>query len=325
MMRLFRRQFLHLALGAAALPAVARMALAQVYPARPVRFIVPLAAGGGLDFVARLTGDYLSRAFGQQIVVENKVGAGGLVGIEAAAKSAPDGYTVLVTADGIVSTPHIVTFNVDYVRTLMPVSQLARSPQTISVHPSLGVNSVAELVDLARRQPGIAYATSGAGTNQNFLGEWFAQAAGIKLNHIPYRGAGQAINDLIAGHIPMAVLGPAAVIPHHLAGTIRIIAQSSRARARSLPDVPTIEEAGIKGVVLETWLAAFVPEKTPAAIISRLSGEMHNAMLDPSIEEKLAPTGYEPVGGSAEQLAALVRDDSAKYERLARELNIKLN
>jgi tripartite-type tricarboxylate transporter receptor subunit TctC len=325
MMRLCRRQFLHLGLGAAALPTVARMALAQAYPARPVRFVVPLAAGGGLDFVARLTGDYLSRAFGQQIVVENKVGAGGLVGIEAAAKSAPDGYTVLVTADGIVSTPHIVTFNVDYVQTLLPVSQLARSPQTISVHPSLGVSSVAELLDLARRQPGIPYATSGAGTNQNFLGEWFAQAAGIKLNHIPYRGAGQAINDLIAGHIPMAVLGPAAVIPHHRAGTIRIIAQSSQARARSLPDVPTIEEAGLKGVVLETWLAAFIPDKTPAAIISRLSGEMHNAMLDPSIAEKLAPTGYEPVGGSAEQLAVLVRDDSAKYERLARELNIKLN
>jgi tripartite-type tricarboxylate transporter receptor subunit TctC len=324
-MRLPRRQFLHLAAGAAALPAVSRMAVAQVYPSRPVRFIVPLAAGGGLDFVARLTGDYLSRAFGQQIVVENKVGAGGLVGIEAAAKSAPDGYTVLVTADGIVSTPHIVTFNVDYVRSLMPVSELARSPQTISVHPSLGVSSVAELIDLSKRQPGIAYATSGAGTNQNFLGEWFGQAAGIKLNHIPYRGAGQAINDLIAGHIPMAVLGPAAVIPHHRAGTIRIIAQSSHARSRSLPDVPTIEEAGVKGVILETWLAAFVPEKTPAAIISRLSGEMHNAMLDPSIQEKIAPTGYEPVGGRAEQLAMLVRDDSAKYERLAKELNIKLN
>ena len=324
-MRLPRRQFLRLATGGAALPVVSRMASAQAYPSRPVRFIVPLAAGGGLDFVARLTGDYLSRSFGQQIVVENKVGAGGLVGIEAAAKSAPDGYTVLVTADGIVSTPHIVTFNVDYVRTLLPVSELARSPQTISVHPSLGVSSVAQLIDLARRQPGIAYANSGAGTNQNFLGEWFAQAAGIQLNHIPYRGAGQAINDLIAGHIPMAVLGPAAVIPHHRAGTIRIIAQSSQARSRSLPDVPTLQEAGLQGVVLETWLAAFAPERTPAAIISRLSGEMHNAMLDPSIQEKVAPTGYEPIGGSAEELAVLVRDDSAKYERLAKELNIKLN
>ena len=324
-MKFPRRQFLHLTAGAAALPALARMAMAQAYPARPVRFIGPLAAGGGLDFVARLTGDYLSRAFAQQVIVENKVGAGGLVGIETAAKSLPDGYTVLVTSDAIVSTPHIVTFNVDYVRTLVPVSHLVRSPQTISVNPSLGVSTIAELVELAKRQPGIGYATSGAGTNQNFLGEWFAQAADIKLNHIPYRGAGQAINDLIANHVPMAVLGPAAVIPHHRAGTIRILAQSSQARSQSLPEVPTIEEAGVKGVVLETWLAAFAPEKTPAAIITRLSGEMHNAMLDPSIGEKLAPTAYDPVGGSAEQLAALVREDSAKYKRLARELKIKLS
>jgi tripartite-type tricarboxylate transporter receptor subunit TctC len=324
-MKLHRRRILQLAGAAAALPFVPSITRAQTYPTRPVRFIVPLAAGGGNDFVARLTADYLSRSLGQQFIVENKVGAGGLLGIETVARSAPDGYTVLVTADAVVSTPHIVTFNVDYVRTLLPVSHLVRSPQTISVHPSLGVSTLAELIDLAKRQPGIGYATSGAGTNQNFLGEWFAQAAGIKLDHIPYRGAGQAINDLIAGHVAMAVLGPAAVIPHHRAGTIRIIAQSSAARSTTLPDVPTMEEAGVKGVVLETWLAAFAPEKTPAAIIARLSGEMHKAMLDASVAEKLAPTAYEPVGGSAEELAVLVRDDSAKYARLAKELSIKLN
>ena len=320
-MKLSRRRFLHLTAGAIAMP---EMASAQAWPVRPVHFIVPLAAGGGLDFVARLTGDFLSRSIGQQVVVENKGGAGGLVGIEAAAKSAADGYTLLVTSDAIASTPHIVSFNVDYVRALVPVSHLARSPQTISVHPSLGVSTVAELVALAKRQPGIGYATSGAGTNQNFLGEWFAQAAGIKLEHVPYRGAGQAINDLIAGHVGMAVLGPAAVIPHHRAGTIRIIAQSSRVRSQSLPDVPTIEEAGIKGVVLETWAAAFAPDKTPPAIIARLSAEMHKAMIDPALGEKLAPTGYEPVGGSADEMATVFRDDSAKYERLAKELNIKL-
>jgi tripartite-type tricarboxylate transporter receptor subunit TctC len=324
-MKHHRRRILQLAGAAAALSFAPSITRAQTYPTRPVRFIVPLAAGGGNDFVARLTADYLSHSLGQQFIVENKVGAGGLLGIEAVARSLPDGYTVLVTADAIVSTPHIVTFNVDYVRTLLPVSHLVRSPQTISVHSSLGVSTLAELIDLAKRRPGIGYATSGAGTNQNFLGEWFAQAAGIKLDHIPYRGAGQAINDLIAGHVPMAVLGPAAVIPHHRAGTIRIIAQSSAGRSTTLPDVPTIEEAGLKGVVLETWLAAFAPEKTPAAIIARLSGEMHKAMLDASVAEKLAPTAYEPVGGSAEELAVLVRDDSAKYERLAKELNIKLN
>ena len=323
-MKFSRRRLLQLAASAAAVPAISNVAWGQAWPVRPVRFLVPLAAGGGLDFVARLTADAVSRSIGQQVIVENKVGAGGLVGIEAAAKSAPDGYTYLVTSDAIASTPHIVPFNVDYVQTLVPVSHLARSPQTISVHPSLGVSTLGELVDLAKRQPGIGYATSGAGTNQNFLGEWFAQAAGIKLEHIPYRGAGQAINDLIAGHVQMAVLGPAAVIPHHRAGTIRIIAQSSRVRSPSMPDVPTIEEAGVKGVILETWVAAFTPEKTPPAVIAQISAEMHKAMIDPAVGEKMAPTAYEPVGGSAEEMAALFREDSAKYARLAKELNIKL-
>ena len=322
-MTLPRRRFLHLAAGAAALPAMTRLASAQAYPSRPIRFVVPLAAGGGLDFVARLGGEYLSRSIGQQIIVENKVGAGGMLGIEAAAKSAPDGHTVLITTDGIASTPHIVKFNVDYVRTLTPVSHLVRSAQIIAVHPSLGVNSIAELIALAKQKPGIGYATSGVGTNQHFLGEWIAHAAGVRLDHVPYRGAGQAINDVIAGHVMVAVLGAAAVIPHHRAGTLRIIAQSGQARSRSLSDVPTLEEAGIKGVVLENWQGAFVPEGTPVSIISRLNTELRNAMLDASVGEKLLQAAYDPVGGSPEQMAVLVREDSAKYARLARELKIK--
>jgi tripartite-type tricarboxylate transporter receptor subunit TctC len=324
-LKLPRRQFLHLATGAVALTLGPQRARAQTYPSRPVRFVVPLAAGGGLDLVARLTGEHLARALGQQVVVENRVGAGGMLGIETAAKSPPDGYTVLITTDGIASTPHIVRFNVDYVRTLVPVTLLVRATQVVAVHPSLGVNSVAELIALIKRQPGLSYATSGAGTNQHFLGEWFAQVAGIKVDHVPYRGAGQAINDLIAGHVKLAVLGPAALIPHHRAGTIRIIAQSSQGRSRSLSDVPTIEEAGVKGVVLETWQGAFVPEGTPSEIIARLSAEMRNAMLDAAIGEKLLQSAYDPVGGSADQLAALLRDDSEKYARLAREFKINVN
>jgi tripartite-type tricarboxylate transporter receptor subunit TctC len=176
-----------------------------------------------------------------------------------------------------------------------------------------------------KRQRGMGYATSGQGTNQHFLGEWFADAAGIKLDHIPYRGAGQAINDLIAGHVKVAVLGPVAVIPHHRAGTLRILAQSARARSKSLPDVPTIDEGGLNGVILETWQGAFVPEGTPSAIITRLATEMRNAMLDSTISQKLMDAAYDSVGGDADQLATLVRDDSAKYARLARDLKIKID
>ena len=319
-----RRKFLHLAVGAVALPAVSRIARAQAYPTRPIRLIVPLAAGGGSDLLARLTGDYLSRTISQPVIVENRVGAGGMLGIEAAAKSAPDGYTVLISSDAIASTPQIVTFNVDFVRTLVPVAQLIRSGHVIVVHPSLGVNSLAELVNLAKQRPSMGYATSGVGTNQHFLGEWLTQVAQIKLDHIPYRGAGQAVNDLIAGHVMIAVLGPVAIIPHHRAGILRILAQSSKLRSPSLPDVPTIEEAGIKGVVLETWQGAFVAEGTPSPIVARLRAEIHNAMLDPVIGQKLLQAAYEPVGGTSEQLALLVQEDSAKYARLARELKIKL-
>jgi tripartite-type tricarboxylate transporter receptor subunit TctC len=211
---------------------------------------------------------------------------------------------------------------VDYIASLQPIIQLTRAAVVIVVYPQLGVKSIADLIDAAKRRPGIAYASSGVGTQQHFVMEWIAQAAGIKLDHIPYRGAGQAVNDLLAGHVMLAAAGPAAVLPHHQAGTLSIIAQSSRTRAQVLPQIPTLEEAGLKGLVLETWQGAFAPERTPPAIITRLNLEMRKAVLDSTIEQKLLQATFEPVGGSTEEFASLVREDSDKYARLARELKI---
>src|SRR5262247_4128158 len=266
-MKLPRRKFLHLAAGATALPAFSRIAPAQAYPSRPVRLIVNLAPGGGLDFMSRIIGEYLSRSIGQQIIIENKPGAGGMLGVETVAKSPADGYTLLATTDVVSSAPHIVSFNVDYVREIVPVIELIHFPQVLAVHPSLGVKSIAELIAAAKKKPGMGYATSGAGTQRHFIGEWFAQIAGIRLEHVPYRGAGQAINDLIAGHVLIACLGPTAVMPHHKAGTVRILAQSTEARSPSLPDVPTFEEAGVRGLVLDVWQGIFAPPGTPASIV----------------------------------------------------------
>jgi tripartite-type tricarboxylate transporter receptor subunit TctC len=324
-MHLPRRQFLHLTAGAFALSAFPQFARAESYPGRPVRVIVPLAAGGGLDFVSRLTGEYLSRAMGQQFVIENKAGAGGMLGIETVARSQPDGYTVLNSTDAIASAPSVTKFNVDFINSLVPVAQLTRSPQVIVVNPSIGVTSLAELIRYAKAKPGSGYATSGAGTNQHFLGEWVAREADMQLVHVPYRGAGQAVNDLIANHISIAVLGPAALIPFHQAGTLRIIAQSSQMRSRSLPDVPTIDESGLKGVVLDTWQGMFVPEKTPDEIIRQLDSEIVKAMSDKTLGDKLLQAAQEPVGGNAEQLARLLKDDTEKYARLVRELKIKID
>jgi tripartite-type tricarboxylate transporter receptor subunit TctC len=320
-----RRQFLHLAAGAAALPIASRVARAETYPTRPVRFIVPLAPGGGLDFSARVIGEYLSRTIGQQVYVENKIGAGGMIGIEAAAKSPPDGYTLLVTTDVVVSGPHVFNWNSDYAKDVLPVIELTRVPIVLAVHPSLGVNSIAELISVAKQRPGMGYATSGLGTQQHFTAAWFGQLAGIKLDHVPYRGAGQAINDLIAGHVLIAFLGPTALIPHYKVGTLRLLGQASETRSPSLPEVPTFQEAGVKGLVLDAWQGVFTPAGTPPAIVSRLNAEMKKALADPAVRESLLQSGQEPIGGSAEQFALLVRADSEKYGRLAKELNIKAN
>ena len=324
-MQFARRHFLQFAGATVAAPALPRLATALDYPTRPVRFIVPLAPGGGLDFVARLTSEYMSRAIGQQFYIENKLGAGGMIGIETAAKSAPDGYSVLITNDNVASAPHVLSVNTEFVKDLEPVIELSRQTLMLAVHNSFAVTSVAEFVAAAKARPSMSFATSGVGSNQHILAEWFAKVAGIKLEHVPYRGAGQAVNDLIAGHVLIGFLGPTALLPHYKTGTLRFLAQSSRARAQSMPEVPTLEEAGFKDVVLESWYGAFVPAGTPPAIIAYLNAEMAKTMADPVTRDSLLQTATEPVGGSAEEFGRVVREDSAKYARLAKDLNIRIN
>ena len=298
-------------------------AQAQDWPNKPVRVVVPFAAGGSTDVAARLVAEYLSRAFGQQVYVENRTGANGVIGIEAVAKSDPDGYTLLVAPDAIASNPHV--YKVNYaLKDLTPVVQLSRQPIVLAAHPSLDVKTMAELIALARKQPGIRFGTgSGVGSAQHMVVQWFAQLAGIELEQVPYRGGGQAINDLIAGHVQLGALGSTPLIPHYKAGKLLLLAQTTEARSQSLPDIPTFQESGIKGLVLDQWLGVFVPAGTPGPIIARLNGEIGKALADQAIKGNLVSSAMEPIGGSAEQFAKLVRDDFAKYERLVKELNIK--
>jgi tripartite-type tricarboxylate transporter receptor subunit TctC len=319
-----RRQ---VALALATLPfAVAQTgaARAQPYPGKPIRFVVPFPAGGSTDVGARLIAENLSRAFGQQVYVENKSGANGTIGVEEAAKSPPDGYTVLVTIDAVASNPHVFHTGIDPTRDLLPVIQVSRQPIVLAVHPSLGVSSLDELIALARKQPGLPYATgSGLGSPQHMAVQWFAQIAGIRLEQVPYRGGGQAINDLLGGHVKLGSLGSTPLMPHYKAGTLRMLAQTSRVRSPSLPDVPTFEEAGIKGLVLDQWLGVFAPPGTSAEVVNRLNGEINKAIADPAVRKNLLDSAQEPVGGTAEQFAILVREDYAKFGRLVKDLNIK--
>jgi tripartite-type tricarboxylate transporter receptor subunit TctC len=330
MTKIGRRNFLKTAAAGATLGTGGLLGMSAVraqeaaWPNRPVRFIVPLAPGGGVDFVARTVGEDVARRVVQPIVVENRTGAGGTVGMDSAMRSPPDGYTVLITNDSVASAPHTMGLAYDYTKELEPVSFLARQQHVLCVHPALGVNSVAELIANVKTKPGQGYATSGVGTNQHVLGEWFNREAGLALSHVPYRGAGQAINDLIAGHIKIAWLGPTATLPHYKAGNLRLLAQAAAKRAPYLPDIPTLKEAGFKDLVLEMWFAAFVPKGTPAVIVTRLNAEMARALADHAVKESLDRGSMEPAGGTPEVLGMLARDDSAKYERLVRELNIRM-
>jgi tripartite-type tricarboxylate transporter receptor subunit TctC len=296
------------------------------WPNRPVRFIVPLAPGGGLDFVARVVGEHMSRQIGQQVFVENRTGAGGTLGIEQAIKSPPDGYSVLITNDNVASAPHVLRLSVDYLSDLMPVALLGRQPQALAVHPSLtGVNSVADLIALVKQKPGMGCATSGVGSNQHVLLEWFAREAGIRLDHVPYRGAGQAINDVLAGHVQIAFLGPTALLPHYKAGTLRLLAQSGEARSASMPEIPTLRDSGFPSISLESWYAAFVPLGTPPALIGRLNAAMNKAVADPGTRDHFQKSATEAVGGTPEDLGRAARADADKYARLIKELNLRTN
>ena len=304
---------------------VSASAFAQSWPTKPVRVIVPFAAGGSLDFVTRLLSDRLAQDLGQPVIVENRVGANGNIGADYVAKQAPDGYVLLSSADALTSSPHLYKLAFDPMKDLVPVVQYTRQPLVLAVHPSLGVNSVAELVAAAKAKPGIGYATSGAGSGQHIAGEWLAQLAGIKLTHIPYKGGGQAIGDLISGQMPMASLGSGPVMQHFKSGKVRIIAQSTATRVTSLPDVPTYQEAGMRGLVMDQWLGLFAPAGTPMPIVQRLNAAIARILADPAIIERLAPQALDAVGGTTEQFSALFRSDYEKYGRLVKELNIKID
>jgi tripartite-type tricarboxylate transporter receptor subunit TctC len=299
---------------------------AEDWPSRPIRFIVPFAAGGSTDIVARIVGVYLSRSLGQQVYVENRSGANGNIGMEATVTSPPDGYTFLISGDSVTSNPHVYKMNVNVLRDLVPIIQISDQPVVLAAHPSLGVKSIAELVALARQRPGLNYATgSGIGSSQQMVVQWFAQIAGIDLVQVSYRGGGQAITDLLGGQVQLGSLGSSPLIPYYKAGTLLLLAQSTEARSASLPDVPTFQEAGITGLVLGQWVGVFAPAKTPPAITARLAAEIGKALADPAVRESFLEVGLDPATRTPEQFLEFIGAEDKKYERLAKELHIKVD
>ena len=313
------RMLLSLVLASSALAAHA-----QAWPTKPIRVIISFAPGGSLDFVTRTISERLTQDLGQPLVLENRAGANGNVAADFVAKQAPDGYTVLASADALVSGAHLYKLGFDPMKDFVPVIQFTRQPLVLAVHPSLGVNNVAELIAVAKAKPGLGYATSGSGSGQHMVGEWLGKLAGIQLTHVPYKGGGQAITDLVGGQVQIGSLGNTPVMPHHKTGRLKIIAQTTATRSATLPDVPTYQESGVP-ILLDQWLGFVVPAGTSPDIVKRLNASTAKALAEPAIREKLAPQGLDVVAGSPEQFAKVYRDDYEKYSKLVKELNIKLD
>ena len=312
-------------LFAALLALAALGAQAQDWPTKTVRVVVAFSPGGSLDFVTRTIAERMSQDLGQTVVVENRPGANGNVAAAYVAKQPADGYIVLSSADALLSSAHLYKLDYDALKDLQPVIQFTRQPLVLAVHPSLGVDTVAELVAAAKKSPGLAYATSGAGSGQHIAGEWLAKLAGVQLTHVGYKGGGQAIIDLVGGQVKIGSLGNTPVMPHHRAGKLKIIAQSGATRAPSLPDVPTYQESGLEGLVIDQWLGLLVPAGTPKEVVQRLNASAAKALKEPAVREKLAPQGLEVVAGSVEEFEKQYRGDYDKFGKLIRELGIKLN
>jgi len=303
--------------------------LAQEFPSKPVRFVVPYAAGGSGDLLARLLGTKLSTMWGQQVVIDNKPGAGGLIGTEFAARSDPDGYTLYLATDGpltIAATPnkHVPY---DWKRDLASVSMIAVGYQVLIVDPKLPVRSLREFIDLARQKPGaLNFASIGVGTAPHLAAELFKSVANVEMTHVPYRGSSaQAITALIAGDVGMFMVGTSTAVPHIQSGNVRALAVTSPKRVDSLPDIPTFAEAELPGVDVSLWFAVLVPSATPSAIVNKLNADVVRAVADPDYRKALEIRGFEAQSSSPEQLAVFMDKDYVKFRDLIQKLKLQVD
>jgi tripartite-type tricarboxylate transporter receptor subunit TctC len=293
---------------------------AQGYPAKPIRVVVPYAPGGATDLTARLVGQKMQEAMKQNVLVDNRPGAGGVIGTDIVAKAAPDGYTVLLAVPAeIAILPHLQKMPYNVARDLAPVSLAAVTPLILVVHPSLPVGSVKELIAFARARPGqLSYASAGTGGVQHLSGELLKITMKLDMAHVPYKGAGPVMPDLIGGHVPMFFSGMPPAMPHVKAGKLRALAVTTTRRSPAAPDVPTMGEAGVPGFDISNWFAYFVPSGTQAEVIARLNLEVNRGLKQPDVREKLANVGAETVGTSPGDLARFVRSESDKFARLVK-------
>jgi tripartite-type tricarboxylate transporter receptor subunit TctC len=319
-----RRQLLHLAAGAAALPAVSRFAWAQAYPTRPVRLIVPVAPGGASDILARLMGQWLSERLGQPFIIENRPGAGNNVGTEAVVRAPADGYTLLLC--GIANATNATIYdklNFDFIRDTAPVAGIIRGPYVIVVNPSVPAKSVPEFIAYAKANPRkVNMASSGTGTGTQMVGELFKMMAGIDMVHVPYRGLGPALTDLIAGQVQVIFSGTVSSIEYVRAGRLRALAVTGATRWDALPDIPTVGEF-VAGYEASQWFGVCAPTATAAEIVEKLNKEINAGLADHKIKARLTDLGGVPMPMTPADFGKLIADETEKWGKVIRAANIK--
>ncbi len=323
-MKLPRRQFLHLAAGAAALPAVTRIARAQAYPSRPVRIIVGFAPGGPVDIIARLISQWLSERLAQQFIVENRPGAGSNIATEAVVRAPADGYTLLlITSTNAINTTLYDKLNFNFIRDIEPVASLLRTTHVMAVHPSVPAKTVPEFIDYAKANPGkINMSSGGIGSAPHIYGELFKTMTGVDLVQVHYRGAGPALVDLLAGQVQIIFVNTAASIEYIRAGRLRALAVTTETRSEALRDVPTVGEF-LPGYEASGWNGVGVPKGTPAEIIDKLNREINTALADPKIKARLADLGAIVFANTPAEFGKFIADETEKWGKVVKFANIK--
>lgn len=317
---LILRLILALALGIA--PAVAA---GQAYPSKPVRLIVPFAAGGSTDIIGRTVGQKLNEMWGQPVLVDNRPGGSTVIGTDAVAKAAPDGHTLLITPAPFTIVPSLIAkLPYDPARDFEPVILINTTPLVVVVHPGVPAKSIKELIALAKRKPGaLNYGSSGSGGSNHLAGELFNAMAGVKMVHIPYKGNAPALADLVGGHVDAVFNGLTSAMPLIKSGRLRALAVTSLSRSAALPDMPTLDELGLKGFQAVAWNGLTAPARTPKEIVAKLNADVLKVIRSPELAERLKAEGSDPVGNSPAQYAAFLRDEIAKWAKVIKTAGIK--
>jgi tripartite-type tricarboxylate transporter receptor subunit TctC len=301
-------------------------ASAEAYPTRPIKMIVPTPAGGPVDVIARLIGNYLASSLGQAVVIDNRPGAGNTIGSKEAAQAEPDGYTLLYSsASGLVLAP-LLQKNAGYdpLASYDPIVLVAQSSNLLVIHPSLPVNSVQELVAYAKANPGeVNFSSGGIGVLPHLIGEWFKSAASIDIVHVPYRGGGPSINDLLAGQVQMTFEGTSVLLPLIRSGKLRALATTSAKRISELPDLPTMAESGFPGFVSTSWTGLLAPVRTPRVVIDRLNAQINEGLDSPQLRSALTTLSNQPLGGTPQDFTELMKSENGKWAPIVKALALK--